>query len=425
MPPELSPARAWLFALQRFGVAPGLDRIRQLLGALDRPDQRFRSILVAGTNGKGSTASLLSGCLNASGRRVGLYTSPHLVHLNERIVIDGKPLDDALLDDALAEVRPIAERLGATFFEVITAAALFAFAEAAVDDAVLEVGLGGRFDATNVVTPSLSLITGVALDHTAVLGPDLASIAREKAGIVRPGVPAFSAAVGEARAALFAAAADLGVSLRMLTEGVDHTVEDRGWAGVAVRVLSAEEELELVCSLVGRHQGGNVALAAFGAASLGVPPGAIRTGVARAVWPGRLERVRYRGRYVVLDGAHNPESASALASALRRLEGRVPLMIVGMSADKDVEGVGHVLAPVADHLVATRSRLSPRALDPEALALHLPADGVSAGLSAALRTGLDRVPRGGTIVVAGSLFLVGEARALLLGLEDEGMPRSQ
>lgn len=425
MPPESEPVRAWLFGLQRFGMRPGLDNIRALLGALDNPERRYRTALVAGTNGKGSTSSVLAAALSAAGRRVGLYTSPHLVHLRERVVLTGRPVADEVLDRALLRVRPFAERIGSTFFEVMTATALLAFAEAEVEDAVLEVGLGGRFDATNVVSPALSLITGVALDHVDVLGADLRSIAREKAGILRPGVPAATAASDDARSALAAAAEDQGVELRMLAEGADYRVRNRGWSGIDLELRLDGQWVPLRSPMVGRHQAGNVALAAFGAWTLGAPTGALKEAVAKVAWPGRLERIAYHGRYVVLDGAHNPDSATALAKALQRLEGRVPLMIVGMSADKDIESVGQALGQVADHLLATRTRTSPRALAPEELALRLPADIVRPDLSSALEAAIRRVPEGGTIVIAGSLFLVGEARALLLGMPEERMPREQ
>ncbi len=423
--PEARALRTWLFGLQRFGMKPGLDTMRTMLAALARPERAYRSVLIAGTNGKGSTARVLANCLQAAGRRVGLYTSPHLIHLNERVEVDGVPVPDDVLDEALRAVRPVAERVRATFFEVVTAAAMVAFERAGVQDVVFEVGLGGRYDSTNVVTPALSLITGVALDHTAILGPDLASIAVEKAGILRPGVPAFTAATGEARRALTSAATVQGVELHALADDITVEVVDEGWDGLSVRMDVLGESLQFHSALVGRHQARNIALAAYGALTLGVPPAAIRSGVASARWPGRLERLPYAGRYLVLDGAHNAEGAAELASTLRSLEGRVPVLIVGMSADKDVEAVGRALSGVADQIVATRTTISPRSLAPEALAVRLPADVCSSDLATALAAAVERVPEGGTIVVAGSLFLVGEARALALGIAGEGMPLLQ
>lgn len=227
-----TPALDWLFGLQRFGVKPGLGPMRALLAALGAPAERYSSVLVAGTNGKGSVAHTLAAALVAPDRTVGLYTSPHLQRVGERVVVDGRETDADRLEATVAALRPAAERLGNTFFEVMTAAALVSFADAAVDVAVLEVGLGGRLDATNVVTPVLSVITSVGLDHTAVLGDDLAQIAFEKAGIMRPGVPVVSGVTEPAAATVVAArAAGLGAPLLEYGAGFWGEVSGIGWDG--------------------------------------------------------------------------------------------------------------------------------------------------------------------------------------------------
>ncbi|MEJ2287543.1 MAG: bifunctional folylpolyglutamate synthase/dihydrofolate synthase [Deinococcales bacterium] len=413
--PEPDDIIAWLQGRQRFGVRLGLERMRRLLETLGHPERTFRSALVAGTNGKGSTAAVLAAALAAEGARVGLTTSPHLLELTERVLVDGMPVDDEALRGALRRVREPAEQLDATFFEIVTAAAMLSFAEAGVDTAVLEVGLGGRFDATNVVDPALSLITGIALDHTAVLGDTVAQIAREKAGILRPGRVAWTGAEGEALRCLLAEAEAVGAPLRALRGEVDLRVTDRGWGGLELTLTWPEGELVASTPLVGRHQARNVALALVGAIALGVSPEAAVQGAASARWPGRLERIPYRGCWLVLDGAHNPEAAKALAGALGRLEGRVPVLVLGVSADKDVAGMADVLAGVAEHVIATRAGASPRAMAPAALAPLVGAAEAVDDAAEALERARQRAGAGGTIVVAGSLFLVGEVRALALG----------
>ncbi|HKI55676.1 MAG TPA: cyanophycin synthetase, partial [Trueperaceae bacterium] len=302
---------------------------------------------------------------------------------------------------------------------------LLLFAEAGVDSAVLEVGLGGRFDATNIVSPALSLITGVALDHTAVLGGTLREIAGEKAGILRPGVPAWTGAEGEALDRLEEAAAARGARLRALAREVPVEVIDRGWDGLELAIALPSAPVRVRTPLVGAHQARNVALALAGAAELGVPPEAAARAAAATRWPGRLERLAVDGGWLVLDGAHNPEAAAALARALERLEGRVPVLVLGMSADKDVAGVIGPLLSVAERVVATRAASSPRALAAPRLAAAMPhavaIDDVREALAAARRW----AGPGGTVVVAGSLFLVGEARALALAEPAEGRERWQ
>jgi len=413
--PERGDPLRWVLERQRFGVRLGLERMRRLLDALDHPDLAFRSVLVGGTNGKGSTAATLAAALRAAGEHVGLTTSPHLVRFAERFVVDGAAVSDAAVRRALLRVRPPAEHVGATYFEIVTALALVLFAEAEVDTAVLEVGLGGRFDATNAVEPALSLITGVALDHVGVLGDTVERIAHEKAGILRAGVPAWTGASGAALPALRSEARIQGAHLRTLEGEVGLEVGDRGWNGLDLDLHTPFGAARASTPLVGRHQARNVALALLGASELGVPLEVSARGAALTRWPGRLERVRYRGRWLVLDGAHNPDAAAALARALASLEGRVPALLLGVSADKDVEGVLAALAGVADRVVATRASSSPRAMPPEELGRVAGADAVAADPAEALRIGMRWAGEGATLVIAGSLFLVGEVRALALG----------
>lgn len=423
--PDADALLSWLFARQRFGARLELDRMRALAERLGDPQAGYRSVLVGGTNGKGTTAAVLAGALRAGGERVGLTTSPHLQRVEERVAVDGRAVSEAAMAAALARIRPHADALGATFFEVVTAAAMLLFADAEVDTAVLEVGLGGRFDATNIVAPALSLVTGVALDHTAVLGGTLREIAREKAGIVRAGAPAWTGAEGEALRWLDAEARLRGVQLHALAREVGLQVTDLGWEGLRLELRTPLERLAVRTPLVGRHQARNVALALVGALELGVPAEAAVRAAATVRWPGRLERLAHGDGWLVLDGAHNPEAAAALARALRTLEGRVPVLVLGVSADKDVAAVAGALAPLAERVIATRAASSPRALAPDRLARVVPGATPVDGVEAALGQARSWAGAGGTVVVAGSLFLVGEARALALSEPLEGRERWQ
>ncbi|HZW27154.1 MAG TPA: Mur ligase family protein [Trueperaceae bacterium] len=424
-----TPALDWLFGLQRFGMRPGLERARALLVATGLPAPGTRVVLVAGTNGKGTVTRLVASALTAAGHRTGSFFSPHLERVGERARVDGAEATDEEMEAAVAAVRPAAERLGCTFFEVVTAAALHRFGAAAAKWAVMEVGLGGRFDATNALEPELSVVTGVALDHQAVLGDTVAAIAREKAGVLRPGRLAVTGARGEALDVVAAEATAVGAPLLALGRDFDVTVAAAGWDGLALTVEGDLPGLPLALRspLVGRHQARNVAVAAATALALGVAPEVVQTAFARTAWPGRLERLDL-DRAWVLDGAHNPEAAEALAAALDDLGAPVGALVVGVSADNDLLGVLRPLARVARTVVATRS--SPRGAPQGAVAAAARRAGAAAvreapDAAAALRLARQFTRAGEAVLVAGSLFLVGEARSLLLGAAPEGRERWQ
>lgn len=418
-----------LFALQRFGAVPGLERVRALLERLGRPDLAFDAVLVAGTNGKGSTVASLDAMLRAGGVRSGRFVSPHLTSPGERVTVDGTALSDAEFEASAEAVLPHVEAVGATFFEALTALACLRFAEAGVRTAVLEVGLGGRLDATNALEPVASAIAQVALDHQAVLGDTLTAIALEKAGVLRSGRPAWTSAEGEARTAIAAQAGRIGARLRVL--GVDARIDDvrgLGWRGLELALLRPSgETLRLSTPLAGRHQATNVALAALLAGELGVPADAVARGAAATRWPGRAETVR-AGRSagdelrVILDGAHNPAAARALAALLDET-GTRPALVLGVARDKHVEGIAAELAPRAMRVHVTRASLSPRALAPKELAARVRAaggrvDGVHDDPRAAYEAAAEEARREGAdvpVLVAGSLYLVGELRPWLLG----------
>ncbi|MEX2536457.1 MAG: Mur ligase family protein [Trueperaceae bacterium] len=416
----------WLFERQRLGMTMGLERVRELLAAVGNPHDSFRSLLVGGTNGKGSTARVLAQCLVAQGGRVGLYTSPHLSRIGERFMVAGREAARGTVSEVVGRVRGQAERQGASFFEVLTAAACLHFEEEGVETAVMEVGLGGRFDATNALDPQLSIITGISLDHTELLGDTSAAIAREKAGILRPGRLSLTAATGDALAVLKEEAAGLTTPLWVLGEEIEAHGEQLAWQGQRVNVSCPAGEVAGRSPLVGHHQQSNIALAIAAALALGVLPAASQRGLAAASWPGRLERVPYRGRWLVFDGAHNAEAAVALGVALNELEKSPYTLIVGAGRDKELPAIAAALAPGAGRVFATRARHSPRARSAREVAT-LFKEGAEAceDPGEALSAALAATPELGTIVIAGSLYLVGELRPLVVNEEFEADERWQ
>ena len=420
------PALARLESLELRGMKLGLGPIEALCLRLGRPERRFPSVLIGGTNGKGSTAATLSSIAAACGLRAGLYTSPHLVRATERFRIEDEDVTPEALDKALARVFAAADAapaIPATYFEASTAAAFLLFAERPLDLAILEVGLGGRFDATNVVPAVLSAVTSIGLDHMQELGDTLARIAREKAGIFRRRRPALArAAAPEALETLRGAAVETGAEWHEASTELTVRLEETGIDGTRFSLTTPRRTIALATPLPGAHQAWNSALAVRAAELLPEPVLALTgdrlaEGVRRVRWPGRLERFVVGGRAVLLDGCHNPEGAAALAAFLADagLAGRCPL-VFGAMADKDVEGIAGILFP-AVHSVTLVTVSSPRAATAEELGRRVPAapGGVSAGRHAAdaLATLLS-VGGSAPIIVAGSLYLVGEARAWLL-----------
>lgn len=442
----LEPARAyhrcveaafeWLFARQRFGVRPGLGRTRKLLRALDDPQQAFKVILVGGSNGKGSTAAALACMLRAAGRPAGLFTSPHLTRLTERFVIDGQEADREMLAQALERLRPHAEAAGATFFEVVTAVACLLFAQAGVKIAVMEVGLGGRLDATNALEPELAVITSIALEHTGVLGDTVSAIAREKAGIMRCGRTCLTGASGEALSVLQELARELGAELQALALASAWSTGSRdlalsrvvshGLQGTELTLRTPAASLDLFTPLIGSHQARNVALSAAAARHLELPREAIVAGARRVRWPGRLEPLAYHGRTFLLDGAHNPEAARRLAETIAAIHLERAVLIFSVSGDKDATGMIESLAPLVRLVVLTRPRLGVRASDPAELARLWSRPALLAATpEQALKLAVAETELGETVIVAGSLYLIGEIRPLLTGEPLEPFERWQ
>jgi len=404
------------------GMRQGLDRIEGLLDALGRPEQRYRLIQVGGTNGKGSVAAMLAAILKSAGHRVGLYTSPHLVSFRERIRVDGEPIPEDGVVDGVEALGTLVARLDATMFEATTALALDHFAREAVDVAVLEVGLGGRLDATTVGTPEVAVIARLDLDHQAVLGATLAEIAAEKAAIIRGGVAISAAQAAEAARVIADRASAVGVPL--LVEGRDLavTVERRGPDGQRLTCAGPGWSLSgLELGMPGSFQPSNALLAVAAARELGAREPAIREGLARAWWPGRFQVFRRERGFLVLDGAHNPAGARALAASLREVFGSSRVtFVLGILRDKDAPGIVAALAPVADRfvLVASSNR---RATTPDALRAIMPAavtrvdiaGSPADALALAVRT--DATP---IVCVAGSLSLIGDVLRHLGGSDE-------
>ncbi len=379
----------------------GLERIRTVLAAMGDPQNSFRSVHVAGTNGKGSTCSMVEAALRASGVRTGLFTSPHLIEPVERIQIDGIPVTREQFNRAFEAVHQTAERLDLdchpTYFETVTAMAFWLFREMGVGTAVIETGLGGRLDATNVVQPAVTAITSIDFDHEAYLGHTIEAIAGEKAGILKPGVPAvFAKQRPDAAVVLEARARELGIPVQRAEdyEIRDLEIDARGCSFNGLR-----------CPLAGEHQLDNAVTAVLTLRELGVPP----EGIADARWPGRLECVAPNPD-VILDGAHNPAGARALRRYLERFyAGRKLWMIYGAMRDKAIEEIAEILFPLAQELILT-APAAPRALRPEALRKLAGRGSAAPNFNAAMEIVNAQVAAEDVVVITGSLFLIGEAR---------------
>lgn len=394
----------------------GLDRVRSALERLGRPDRAFRSLQVAGTNGKGSTCAFAAQILQRSGYRVGLYTSPHLVRVTERIRVDGEELSPEVFGQRILEVidrlpEVFEDPPGLTYFEVGTLVALWHFAQTPVDLAVLETGLGGRLDATTAAEVQVTAITSVSLDHQAYLGDTLAQIAAEKAGILRPGVPVVVSRQESAAREEIESAARAGAS-PWLSEGQDFRLESGVYTGPGLGRLDG-----LTLSLAGPHQVSNAAVAVTAARLLGgdrVTPAAVSAGLAHTSWPGRFEQLQEHPA-VIVDGAHNPGGAEILRAALAERFGARPVHLVfGVLADKDHSAIRALLFPgcASIHLcpVPSPRSLAPAESLPQARAACSKV-AVHPSVEAALEAALAGAASGDVVVCAGSLFLVGAARS--------------
>jgi dihydrofolate synthase/folylpolyglutamate synthase len=411
----------YLFGLEPIGIKFGLENITALVASLGHPERAFRTVHVAGTNGKGSVTAMVDAALRAAGFNSARYTSPHLVDIRERFVVGGRPVSREALAAAVAHVRDHVDALRAagalavqpTFFEVTTAVAFELFRRAGAEIAVIEVGLGGRLDATNVVVPVAGAITSIAFDHQQYLGRTLREIAAEKAGIIKPGVPVVAGRVPpEADETIERVAEERGAALIRAWDGVDMVRLQPDSRGERVRLRTPIHDYgEIDIALKGAHQIGNAVVAVRLLELLDVPAPAILDGLAHVSWPGRLELRRLAGgREAILDAAHNPAGAAALASYLQEQSGHKPPLVFGAMRDKDVDDMFRALLPAVSALIATRTS-NPRAADPATLAERARA------IAPEIRVTVEPSPRDALaaawrlaprVVVAGSIFLVGD-----------------
>ena len=398
-------ALTYLLSLQQFGFKPGLESTRHLASLVGNPHETLRFIHVAGTNGKGSVCAMLDAIHRTAGRRVGLYTSPHLIRFNERIRVDGTPIPDEALARLTAQLRAAVEsaspKLEPTFFEFTTVLALLWFAESKVDLIAWETGLGGRYDATNIVTPLASIVTQIGLDHMAVLGPTIGAIAAEKAGIFKPDVPALTSATDPDALAI-----------------LEFKARETGCPFIPVGHL-AVEQFRYDLPLLGEHQRTNAALAAAAIRVLRfllpVSDEQMARGFASVRWPGRLQVLQRGKQTLLLDGAHNRDGITSLRAALERhFPNRAPVLVLGMLADKEWSDMARALAPLASRILTTRVS-SARTISPDDLKAACLASGVTRpirvtqSIAEALR-GCSADP---FVVVTGSLYLIGEALEVL------------
>jgi dihydrofolate synthase / folylpolyglutamate synthase len=412
---------ARLFPRLTGGIRWGLDRTRSLLAAVGDPHLSFRVVHIGGTNGKGSVAAHAESVLRRAGRRTGLYTSPHLCSFRERIRIDGEAIGEAALLAAAERLWPHIEAAGPSFFEATTAIAFLAMADAGVEAAVVEVGLGGRLDATNVVEPDVVIITNVALDHVQLLGPTLTDVAREKAGIIKAGVPVVCGESGSPAADIFSAtAAERGAPLH--TIGADDVFDmDTDASGTRFTMRTPTGDMRLHSPLPGLHQAANAALAVRGLLALrvGVPsPAAVQEGIATTRWPGRLQIERVAGLTWVFDVAHNAAGVEALVRALPLLAPAGVTAVVGVLGDKDWPGMLGPLCATARSVLLVDPPTAPadRRWDASAVLRsgRWPNAEVAADFAAALDLAQGRAREaGGGVLVTGSFHTVGDALAAL------------
>lgn len=420
-----------------------LSRMRELVRLMAHPEGCAPVIHVAGTKGKGSVSAMVSSILTTAGLRVGLFTSPHLHTFRERIRIDGDPIDEERFACAVRSVWPHVEEMAATgpdqcptTFEVLTAMAFSVFRAEAVDVQVIEVGLGGRLDSTNVVDSAVAVVTSLSLDHTAILGNTLAAVAAEKAGIVKGAAPVVLAPQSpEAKAVLEATAARVGASL--IRVGTDVTYEASGGdlLGQNLRVATAARVYDVRLPLLGAHQRENAAaaIAAVEAAGFDLPAGSVERGLGSVRWDGRFQVLTPGSRgdggdgpTVVVDGAHNPYSAACLAGTVR--ECIVPtdtILVFGCSGDKELDGMVSELAPLASLAIVCTSR-HPRALPPSRVAAAFEAAGVNAIVAPSVASALEQARREasptGLVLATGSLFVAAEALQAWYGIQGEEYP---
>jgi dihydrofolate synthase/folylpolyglutamate synthase len=418
----------WLCSFDKYGWVFGLERVSFLLGQLGNPHQGLQIIHVAGTNGKGSVCKYISSILQKAGYRVGLYLSPHVQRFSERIIVNNQMISEEEFSGLVSQVRPIVDRMmqqhnTPTFFEIVTALAFLHFKQCAIDFAVVEVGLGGRYDATTVVSPLVSVITNISLEHTEILGKDIASIAAEKAGIIKDRVPVVSAAVNEARVTI----THVGEQRNAPVTWIDQSMWKRNYyqGGCQEFLIHGTFKDYLVkTSLLGRHQGENIAVAIAVVEQLqmnGVylTESDIQKGIEETTHLGRMEIVA-EDPLVLLDGAHNPAGMQMLVETLQEdFSNRHLILVLGVLKDKDVPAMVSLILPISDVIIVTKSK-NPRAADIKTLKKIIQDSDaqksvfIEESIPHAIEHAKRIAQKTDLICVTGSLFTVGEARGYLL-----------
>ncbi len=422
-------AQAYLDDLCDSGIKLRLANIKRCLKLLGNPHQELKVIQVGGTNGKGSTAACIASILQAAGYKVGLYTSPHLIDFRERLAINGRQISKKGVAELVTELKPYILKVGTdpglgrlTFFEVVTAMAFSYFAREKVDFAILEVGLGGRLDATNVVRPLVSVLTNSGYDHMDRLGKSLTSIAREQAGIIKRGSLVISAAQGRALTVIKKVCRERQARAYYLGKDIKYQALNSNLEGQSFNMQGLFSEFEnLRIALLGRHQLLNACCSIAAVEVLRfhqvfISPAAIKKGLKKVRWPGRLEIVR-RFPLVILDGAHNHPAAKQLRESLEEFlkKKKRLLLILGICQDKEIKKIIKELAPLASQVIVTAAA-TPRAVRPKDLyqvaRRYNENIQVAEGVEEAVKTALKKAKKEGVVCVSGSLYVVGEAKRL-------------
>lgn len=413
----------YLYGLQKFGMKFGLDNIRKLMSVFHNPQDSFRSVHVAGTNGKGSTSAMIESILRTAGIRTGLFSSPHLISFTERIRIDGEEITEKDVVALAGEVRAAAEKIGdfsPTFFEVVTTMAFLHFRKAGVEWAVIETGLGGRLDATNIIMPEAAVITRIGLDHCEFLGKTLGEIASEKAGIIKDGVPVVSAAQeAPAMQVIEKKAKEKDSPLFTYGDSFASELTSETFEGTSFRYSGERHNRDFALPLAGRHQMINASMAVKTAEILmGKYPGMkcdIGKGLSTVRWPGRMEMVN-DAPPVLIDGAHNPQAALALSRYLKEValsRYKRIVLVIGVMGDKDIEGILGPLLPVASEMIFAAPAYG-RSARPERLAALAAAKGYSSlvapSVADAVKKAVEICLPGDLVVVTGSFYTIGEAK---------------
>ncbi len=410
---EYDEAINWLYDLQFFGMKLGLSNTLALLEELGNPHEKFKSIHVAGSNGKGSVCAFLTSILKKSGKKVGSYTSPHLSQFGERITVNGIPMTRTEVVKLIRYIRPHIEKLRkkdiqCTFFEVTTCMAFHYFARRRIDIAVVEVGMGGRLDSTNVINPELAVITSISKEHSQHLGETIAEIAEEKAGIIKKCIPTITSTENKKALTVMASQCKkMKSKLYRLHDLVELDILDSGLFGSTLNLKMLENQLEAQIKLSGQHQAANAATAALAAEIIGIKKEIIEKGLAGTEWPGRLQVIR-RNPTVILDSTHNPGGAEALAAFLKQQKIR-PILILGMLEDKEVKPVVNALEPLASKVIVTQPDYN-RKMNAKELASHFSSKvEIIQKLPEAIDKTMKAAKKSDIILITGSIFTASEA----------------